>query len=134
MLDIGPIWETAGWRNQDLWVWVNNRLNSSQHCALAAKKTKHIMGCVQHSIASWSNEVILLLYYVLVRPYLDYCVQLWAPQCKKDVEVRESVQRRATNLAKGPEGMSCADGGGHLGCLVWRKGGSAETLLIATTS
>ena len=61
----------------------------TQQCVLAAQKANPILGCVKSSAASRLREGILPLYSALMRPHLEYCVQLWGPQHKKDMDLLE---------------------------------------------
>ena len=87
---------------------VDKKLNKSQQCVLSAQKASCVLGCIKRRVTSRAREVILPLYSALVRLYLEYCVQLWGPQHKKDMVLLERFQR-TTKMIRGLEHLSCED-------------------------
>ncbi|PKU46750.1 rna-directed dna polymerase from mobile element jockey-like [Limosa lapponica baueri] len=91
---LGREWIDSRPAEKDFRVSVNEKHNMSHQCALAAHKVSCLLGCIKRNVASRSGEVILPVYSALVRPHLEYCIQLWSPQHRKDMVLLEQVQRR----------------------------------------
>jgi len=100
---LGREWIESSPEEKDLGVLVDEKLNMTLQCALAAQKANHILGCVKSSVASRLREEILPLCSTLVTPHLESCIQLWSPQHGKDMELLERVQRRTTKMTRGLE-------------------------------
>jgi len=94
---------------KNLGVLVDGKLGMNQQCALTAQKANCILGCCKRSMASRLRKVSLPLYSALGRPHREYCSQVWSPQYRRDIDLLEHGQRRATKTIQGMECLPSED-------------------------
>ena len=88
-------------KEKDLGVSVNANMKVSEQCRIAASKGNQILGMIRRNITYKEKSLIVPLYKAIVRPHLEYCIQAWNPYLRKDVDMLEKIQRRATKLIPG---------------------------------
>ena len=79
-------------------VLISDNLQPSIQCANAAKKAMPALGLLQKSFKFFDEESFRILYKTYVRSHMETCIQAWAPYYKKDIQILEKGQRRATKL------------------------------------
>ena len=90
---------------KDLGVIFDDRFKVGNQCLKAAKNGNKTLGMIKRTFACRNKNIMIKLYKSLVRPKLEYCIQAWRPHFKKDIDILEKVQRRATRMIEGCKGL-----------------------------
>jgi len=86
---------------KDFGIWSDPSLKFSVHVTNVVNKDNQILGLTRRSFTYMDLSLMKTLYTVLVRPHLKYGNVVWHPFLKKDIELLESVQHRASKMIPG---------------------------------
>ena len=90
---------------KDLGVNIESNLAWGSHIQSNISKAKQCTGWVKRNVISRNADVMVNIYKSLIRPHLEYCVQLWSPKAEHGnwatIMKLESVQREFTRLIDG---------------------------------
>jgi len=89
---------------KDLGVTFDEKLTFWDHIHEKVRKAYAMLGIIKRNFKYISINNFILLYKTL----LDYCVSVWVPYKKGDIEVLEKVQKKATKII--PEINICHTG------------------------
>ena len=93
-------------KEKDLGVTMNANMKVSEQCRIAASMGNQVLGMIRRNISYKDKSLIVPLYKAIVRPHLEYCIQAWSPYLRKDIDMLEKIQRRATKLIPGLRDLS----------------------------
>ena len=86
---------------KDLGIWFSSDLKPSVHVAKAVSKANQILGLIRRTFTYIDIPLMKQLFISLVRPQLEYGNVIWHPTLRKDKDMIEAVQRRATKMIPG---------------------------------
>ncbi|CAF1056009.1 unnamed protein product [Brachionus calyciflorus] len=85
---------------RDLGVTLSEDLKWNEHVRKAVAKANSVLGMLKRTFTFWSIETFEILYTTYFRPHLEYGAPVWNPYRRKEINLLEKVQRRATKLVQ----------------------------------
>ena len=75
-------------------------LHFTEHLEKCSSKANQRIGLIRRNFKYMDEKLFIVLYKALIKPVLEYGNVVWKPYFKKDSELLERVQRRATKIVK----------------------------------
>jgi len=76
----------------------SSNLKFTNHIRTQANRAMSILGQLKRTFRYWTIDICRTLYCVFVRPHLEYAAVVWSAPNKKNMNLLETVQRRAIKI------------------------------------
>jgi len=93
----------------DLGILFDERLTFKEHINDKVNKAYFMLGIIKRNFIYLAVTIFTLLYKGMVGSLIDYCSSVWEPYKKGDIEMLESVQKRATKILSQHRHLSYTD-------------------------
>jgi len=93
-------------QEKDLGIIFESTLKFDKHIESVVNRANRLLGMIKRTFSSLNSRLFLILYKSLIRSILDYGGSVWSPSTKKNIQLIENVQRRATRLVPELRGMT----------------------------
>ena len=85
---------------KDLGLRVSSSISWKDQIHSAISKANKTIGMLKNTFINRDIKLWKQLYTSMIRPHLEYVIQVWNPYQIGDIEIIERVQRRATKILK----------------------------------
>ena len=86
---------------RDIGVLMSDNLKPSTQCREAARRANGVLGQIARAFHYRNKGTLIDLYKQYVRPHMEFAVPAWSPWNQADIDLLESVQRRAVKMVSG---------------------------------
>ena len=85
---------------KDLGIIISEDLKGHAQVSKACKRANQEIDRIRRSFVSRSPAFLSNMYKLYVRPHMEYCVEVWNPKYKGDIDKMEKVQNKMTRMVR----------------------------------
>ena len=94
---------------KDLGIWFQDNLKFDKHINYIVNRSNKLLGLIKRTFKALDKDSFLILYKSLVRSILDYGGSVYYPSTKKNIQLIENIQRRATRIVPELRGLTYSE-------------------------
>lgn len=91
---------------KDLGITFEKTLKFNKHVLSVVNRCNKLIGLVKRTFQYMNKDLFLQLYKSLIRSIIDYGIIVWYPITKKNIQLIENIQRRATRIVPELKGLT----------------------------
>ena len=93
-------------KEKDLGIWYQHNSKFDEHISYIVNRANRLIGLIKRTFQLIDKDSVLILFKSLIRSILDYGGSVYYPHTKKNIQLIENFQRKATRILPKLKGLS----------------------------